>query len=159
MAVASTTAMHLRANAERRLVLHDPADASAAQLVDLAQPQGASTQCLAIANFRSFLAAVTLVSQNGGADAITAFSIYAATSAAGAGGVPVVTHALGSAPNAIGDVVNLECNVEQIRETLATATHVGVWLDCTHADDKVAVLFERGDPVHPRDLLTADYIS
>ena len=79
MAVASTTAMHLRAISERRLVLHDPADASAAQLVDLAQPQGASTQCLPILGFRSFLAAVTLVSQNGGADAITAFSIYAAT--------------------------------------------------------------------------------
>ena len=159
MAVASTTTMHLSANAERRLVLHDPADASAAQLVDLGQPQGASKKCVPIALFRRFLAAVSLVSQNGGADAITAFSIYAATDEAGSGGVAVVTHALGTAPNAIGDQVNLECNVEQVHETLSTATHVGVWLDCTHADDKVAVYFESTDALHPRAGLTTDYIS
>jgi hypothetical protein len=157
MAVASTTAMHIRANAEIRTVIHNPVDASVAQLVDLAQPMTAATQCLPILNFRRFFAQATVAILGG--TGITAFSIYAATSAAGAGGVPVVTHALGSLPNALNDSVCLECNIEQIRETLATATHVGVWLDCNHADDQVAVTFIRAEPVHPRDLLTPDYVS
>jgi hypothetical protein len=159
MAVASTTAMHLRANAEIRTVIWQPADAATAQLVDLGQPQGASTPCLPILGFRRFLAQMTISLQQAGANAIVAFSIYAATSAAGAGGVAVVTHALGTTPNAEGDSVTLECTVEQIRETLATATHVGVWCDMTHNDDEVAVTFIRAEPLHARDGLTADYIS
>lgn len=157
MAVASTTAMHLRANAEIRTVIHNPADAATAQLVDLAQPKTGATQCLPIMGFRSFFAQLT-TSILGGTGP-TAFSIYAATSAAGAGGVAVVTHAMGSLPNALQDSVCLECNVEQIRETLATATHVGVWVDCNHNDDEAAVVFIRGDAVNPRDALTADYVS
>lgn len=157
MAVASTTAMHLRANAEIRTVIWQPADAATAQLVDLGQPQGASELCVPIMGFRRFFAQLTTSLLAGTGP--TAFSIYAATSAAGAGGVAVVTHALGSLPNAEGDSVCLECNVEQIRETLATATHVGVWVDCNHNDDEAAVVFIRAEPENPRASLTADYVS
>jgi hypothetical protein len=59
-----------------------------------------------IANFRRF-AAIYMTSV--GTGGITAFSIMAATSAAGAGAVAVVTHALGSNPDAVGDFVTLEC--------------------------------------------------
>ena len=155
--VATTTAQHLRARAERRVVIHNPADAATAQLVDLALPKTGATQCLPIANFRRFLAMIT-TSILGGTGPI-ALSIYAATSAAGAGGVAVVTHAMGSLPNALNDSVCLECSVEQIHEVLATATHVGVWVDCNHNDDEVAVLFERADPLFQHADLTADYVS
>ena len=155
--VATYGAERLTSRKKMRTVIHKPADAATAQLVDLGQPQGASIVMVPIANFRSFLAEVT-VSLLGGTG-IVAFSIYAGTSAAGAGGVAVVTHALGDLPNAIQDSVNLECNVEQIHEVLATATHVGVWLDCQHNDDEVAVVFEQADPRFPRTGLTADYVS
>jgi len=157
MAVASTTAMHIRANAEIRTVIFNPADASVAQLVDLGQPQGASAKCLPIAHFRAFFAQLTTAILGGSGP--IAFSIYGATDAAGTGGVAVVTHAMGSLPNALNDSVCLECNVEQIHETLPTATHVGVWVDCNHADDQAAVVFIRSEPLYPRADLTADYVS
>ena len=158
MAVASTTAMHLRANNSIRTVIWKPADAATAQIVDLGQPQGASALCLPIMGFRSFFAQLTLSIQNAGTDDIVAFSIVAATSAAGAGVLPVVTHALGTTPTTLQDSICLECSIEQIRETLPTATHVGVWADFTHNDDEAAVTFIRGDAVHPRADLTSDYV-
>lgn len=154
---ATYTAHHLLARREIRTVIHQPADAATAQLVDLGQPQGAGNKCLPVANFRRFQAQITS-SLLVGAGPI-AFSIYAATAADGTGGVAVVTHAVGSAPDAEGDSLNLECDIEQIREVLATATHVGVWLDCAHNDDEAAVVFIRDDPQFPQAGLTADYVS
>lgn len=154
---ATTTAHHLMARREMRTVIWQPADAATAQLVDLGQPQGGGNLCLPIANFRRFQAQVTasLLVGNG----VIAFSIYAATDAAGTNGTAVVTHGVASAPDAEGDSLNLECNVEQIREVLAAATHVGVWLDCANNDDETAVVFVRDDPFYPHAGLTADYVS
>jgi hypothetical protein len=156
--VATYGAVHLTALQEVRTVIWQPADAATAQIVDLGQPQGAGALMLPIAVFRRFHAQITTALLVGSGP--TAFSICAATSAAGAGVQLVVTHALGSLPNAEGDSVNLECDVDQIREVLATATHVGVWLDCNHNDDETAVTFIRADPFYgPRAGLTADYVS
>lgn len=155
--VATTTAHDLCGQMEVRTVIWQPADAATAQLVDLGQPQGASALCLPIAHFKKFLAQATVSLLTG--TGIVAFSIYAATSAAGAGGVAVVTHALGDLPNAEGDSVVLECSAEQIHEVLATATHVGVWLDMQHNDDEAAVTFIRAEGTFKRAGLTADYVS
>lgn len=154
---ATYTAHHLLARREIRTVIHQPADAATAQLVDLGQPQGAGNLCLPVSGFRRFQAQITssLLVGNGP----IAFSIYAATAADGTGGTAVVTHAVGSAPDAEGDSLNLECDIEQIREVLAGATHVGVWLDCANNDDEVAVVFIRDEPQHPRAGLTADYVA
>ena len=51
------------------------------------------------------------------------------------------------------------CNVEQVHAALATATHVGVWLDCQHNDDEIAVAWTQDEPRFPRANLTADYVS
>lgn len=156
--VATYTAHNLLAMCECRIVLHDPAAAATAQLVDLGQPQGAGNKCLPIAVFRKFKVGVSAAVLTGAG--VTAFSIYGATAADGTGGVAVVTHAVGTAPDAVGDTLWLECNAEQIREVLSTATHVGVWLDCAHDDDKITVFFERADPLYgPRAGLTADYTA
>src|SRR5690349_20584656 len=101
--VASTTAAVLASEMEVRTVIWQPADAATAQLVDLGQPQGASQLMLPIALFKRFLAQITTSLLVGTGP--TAFSIYAATDATGTGGVAVVTHALGSLPNAEGDSV------------------------------------------------------
>ncbi len=71
----------------------------------------------------------------------------------------MVTHALGSAPDAVGDHIFLECDVEQVYEVLSTATHVGVRIDLATATDECVVLFIAGDPVYPVTGLTADYIA
>jgi hypothetical protein len=155
--VATYTADKLKSKMLVRTVIHQPADAATAQLVDLGQPQGASQKCLPIALFQRVLVQVTasLLVGNG----VTAFSIYAATDAAGSGGVAVVTHAVGTAPDAEGDSLNLECDVNQIREVLATATHVGVWLDCANNDDEAAVTIILAEPTYAYPGLTPDYTA
>lgn len=155
--VATYTAHHLMARMEVRTVIHQPGSSSTAQLADLGQPQGAGNKCLPIATFRRFLAQVTASALTG--VGVNAFSIYAATDAAGTGGTAVVTHAVGSAPDAEGDSLNLECNAEQIHEVLATATHIGVWLDCANDADEAAVTFIRAEPLYTAGGLTADYVA
>tara|TARA_R110000787_G_scaffold83930_1_gene180193 strand:+ start:580 stop:1053 length:474 start_codon:yes stop_codon:yes gene_type:complete len=157
MAVATSTAVKVSANRLQRTVIHQPAAAATAQLVDLGQPQGASLKMLPIKNYRTFSAQATGSLLVGAGP--TAFSIYAGTDAAGTGGVPVVTHAVGSAPDAEGDSLFLECNAEQIRESLSTATHVGVWIDCANDADEAAVVFTCEDPVYAYGGLTADYVA
>ena len=151
------TAAHISANRKQTATIWAPADAATAQLVDLGQPQAASVLMVPIKEFKTFSAQAT-VSLLGGTG-IVAFSIYCGTSAAGANPTSVVAHALGSLPNAVGDSVFLETNVDQIHDALATATHVGVWLDCQHNDDETAITFTSESPTFPRADLTADYVS
>jgi hypothetical protein len=155
--VATYTAQQIASRRLQRTVIWQPADAATAQIVDLGQPQGASLLMLPIAHYRRFSAQATVSLLTG--TGIVAFSICAATDAAGTGVQLVVTHALGESPNAEGDSVFLECDVDQIREVLSTATHVGVWLDCQHNDDEVAITFTCEDPLFSFADQTADYIS
>lgn len=151
---ASYSAVHCLARSERRLVDYDIDDAL--NVVDLGQPQGAGNKCLEIALFRRFVAALF---RSVGTGTVTKFQIIAATAADGTGATIVVEHAIGSAPDAVGDQIWLECDVEQVREVLATATHVGVRVQLATAGDEAVVFFERAEPVFPRAGLTADYIA
>jgi hypothetical protein len=153
--VATYVAQHLNAHVETRMVDYDIDDAL--NVVDLGQPQGASLKCLPIALFRRFRAALF---RSVGTGTVTKFQIIAATNAAGTGSPTIVVeHAIGSAPDAVGDTIWLECNAEQIREVLATATHVGVRVHLATATDEAVVLFERAEPLYQRADLTADYIA
>lgn len=151
---ATYTAHHELARSERRMVDYDVD--GALNIVDLGQPQSAGNSCLPIAQYRRFVAGLF---RSVGTGSVTAFSIIAATSAAGAGATIVATHALGSAPDAVGDTIWLEVDAAQVREVLATATHVGVQLDLVTAGDECVVFFERADPFYPHAGLTADYIA
>ena len=153
----SYTAAHISANRKQIAVVWQPADAATAQLVDLGQPQGASLLMLPIEEYKTFSAQILTSLLTGTGP--TAFSIYCGTAAAGTTPTSVVAHAVGSLPNAEGDSLFLECNVDQIHEALATATHVGVWLDCNHNDDETVVVFTCESPTYPRAGLTADYVS
>lgn len=158
--VATATHEHLFAKMEIRVRENDP-DTGSDAYVDLAEPAAGSAGTptapfIPIANFRKFAAIYATTVGTGG---ITAFSIMAGTSAAAAGAVAVVTHGLTSNPDAVGDHVVLECTVEQIREVLATATHVGVLVNLVTSTDEGVLTFIRAEPVFPRSGLTADYIS
>lgn len=158
--VATYTAHKLLASMEITMHENDP-DTGSDAYVDLADPAAGAAGTptapfLPIANFRRFLAEYMTSVGTGG---ITAFSLIAATSAAGAGAVAVVSHALGSNPDAVGDRVNLECDVEQIREVLAAATHIGVLINLVTSTDEGILTFIRAEPMFPRAGLTADYVS
>lgn len=153
---ATATANKMRSELFFRPVIWQPADAATAQLVDLGQPQGASALMIPIENFHAFLVQITASLLVGAG--VTVFEIRAGTSAAGANSTTVVAHAVGTAPDAEGDTLYLECTVEQIHEVLANATHVGVWLDCANNDDETAVTVV-AVPRFAYSGLTADYTA
>lgn len=160
MMTATYAAEHLFSRAEVRMRENDP-DADTDCYVDLAQPAAGSAGAptagfLSLANFRRFAAQYMTSVGTGG---ITAFQLVAATSAAGAGAVAVVSHALGSNPNAVGDFVCLECDIEQVREVLPTATHIGVLVNLVTSTDEGICTFTRAEPQFPHAGLTADYVS
>ena len=144
-------AEHLTSRSERRMVDYDIDDA--ANLVVLDPATG--DKCLPVNQFRRFIVGLFRSVGTGG---VTTLKIIAATSAAGAGAVAVVTKTPTTA-DAVGDTVWAECNVEQIHEALATATHVGVEIDLVTTTDECVVFFERAEPMFPRADLTANYIA
>ena len=152
--VATATIHHLFARSERRMVEYDSDDAL--NLVDLSLPQGGSTELLPVVQFRRFVAGLI---RTVGTSTVSAFSIVAATSAAGAGVTAVVSHALGSAPDAINDQLWLETTIEQVREVVSRATHVGIQVQLATASDEAIFYFERTEPRHPRADLTTDFIG
>lgn len=157
---ATYAAEHLFARAESRMREHDP-DADTDCYVDLAEPAAGAAGTptapfLPIANFRRFAAKYMTTVGTGG---ITAFKLMAATDAAGTGATVIVAHAVGSNPNAVGDFLVLECDIEQVREVLSTATHIGVLVNLVTATDEGACEFTRAEPQFPHAGLTADYVS
>jgi hypothetical protein len=150
---ATYAAEHLKARSERRLVDFDP-DSAAESWVTL-DPAN-TKKCLAVALYRRFLVGLM---HSVGTGSITSFKLYAATDADGTGAVAIVAHALGSDPNAVGDTLWLECDIEQVREVLSTATHIGAKITLGTSTDECVVAFERASPQFPAAGLTADYVS
>jgi hypothetical protein len=150
---ATYTAQNRLSRAERRIVDFNPG-AIAATLATL-EPIG-TLKCLPIALFRRFVAGFMHVVGTG---TITSFKIIAATAADGTGNTAVVVHPLGTQPDAVGDRLWLECDVDQIREVLPAATHVGVEIAQGTAGDRMAIFFERADGLQNYSGLTSDYTS
>jgi hypothetical protein len=78
-----------------------------------------------------------------GTGTVASFAIQVATSSTGAGATTVVSHALGSAPDAVEDQVYLECTGEQIKAALSGATHISAVIALATATDECVVLQER----------------
>lgn len=150
---ATTTADKLGSRSERRMVDFDP-NVDTAAIVDL-DPTTAG-ELLPLAHFRRFMAGYFKSVGTGNADA---FEIIAATDVEGTGATVVVACAAPTSNNAVGDTQWLECTIEQVREVLATATHIGVRIELATATDEGVVFFERAEPEFPRAGLTADYIA
>jgi len=153
--MASTTiANDLRTTLNVRTLDFDPATAND-EFVTL-NPSG-SVVGIALGTYRKFMAQYMTSVGTGG---ITLFTMGGATDSAGSGYVVAVSHALGSNPDAVGDYVTIECNDEQIREVLATATHVCVQANLVTGTDEGVVNFIMADPLYgPTAGLTGDRIS
>ena len=155
MTVATSTAHHLVAKSLRIMVEYD--ENGSDNFVDLGTPQGAALKCRAINGYRRFIVGV-LKTVTGTPGGMTTVTIGGATAADGTGYVACVSKAATTA-NLLGDTVWLECDIEQIRESLATATFVGVKIDNEQADNEQAIYFEMADPTHEYQDLTADFIG
>ena len=148
------TANKLMAEAARRLLDFDP-DSGAETIVTL--NPAASEKCLALS--RGVLNILVGLFRSVGTGAVTSFRIFVAENAAGTtNATNVVSHALGSAPDAVGDTVWLEATAEQLKAALATATHWGVKVTLDTSTDECVVAVEEMLR-NAYDGLTADYIS
>jgi len=151
---ATASVTHIKDNTSLVMVDFDP-DATGATIVDLDKATGG--EGVTIAGYRHFLAGLF---RSVGTGSVTAFEIVADTDDDMATTPTiVVSHAIGSAPNAVGDTIWLECDAEQIHEVLAGATHVGVRVNLVTATDECVIFFGRFNAFNPRRALTADYIS
>ena len=148
------TAQHLNSRTNARLRPFDP-DSVDPVIVDL-DPTG-DGECLALADgFQRFRAGLMRTVGTGNVDA---FQIIAATDADGTGATVVVAHSGPTVANAEGDTLWLECDADQVKEALATATHIGVRVELATATDECTVFFERADPTFATGDLTADYVA
>lgn len=135
---ASYRAEHFTSHLKIWSVDFDP-DLDTPVVVDLGQPQGAGLKLIPIARLRRLLIEVFKSVGTGNTDEC---SIIAATNAAGTGSPTVVDQiatAIAQTQNAVGDVLVLEVDVDQIREVLPTATHVGARLELATATDEMVV--------------------
>lgn len=137
------------------LVLVDYDIDDALNVVDLGRPQGAGNKCIPIAHLDHFGA---FLFRSVGTGSVSEFQIIAATAADGTGATIVKEHAIGSAPNAVGDTIYLEVDMEQVREVLSTATHVGIRVQLATAGDECVIGY-LADNRFQRASLQSDYIS
>lgn len=149
------TAEKARATAFRRLVDFDP-DSGSATAVTL-NPADSETYLDLSANGapKRYLFGIM---RSVGTGAITTATVNAATSAAGAGATQVAQITPTTA-DAVGDTVWVEVDADQIRNALATATHIGLVIDLVTSTDECVVFVEGSGGQHQYDELTADYIS
>ena len=159
---ATYSAEHFFSRFKFKEVEHDPAGGSADPLVvDLGQPQAGTDKLLDLSANGGLLRFVVRCIKTVGSDETDEFSIIAATNAAGTGSPTVVVQtatATAQTQDAVGDVLGLECTIEQIREVLATATHVGVRHEASTGTDEW-VFFTMAEYVHAFSGLTANYIA
>lgn len=93
---------------------------------------------------------------------VTAFSIYASTAESESGAVAVKSHAVGSAPDAAGDWLLLECTAEEIRQLGDAAgkalRYAYVVIDADNSADNIAVTII-AEAIRKVADLAADYVS
>ena len=95
---------------------------------------------------------------------ITVFQLVANSQADGNGDEVVVKqHAIGSAPDAAGDYLVLECSAEEIAHLGEAAgydlRYVSAKITCANASDRIVCTYIRAGARRPGAGLTADYVS
>lgn len=132
----------LRSQFISRTYIFDPADATVA------------TKIAWVAMGVRALFKATLVSGTG----ILTFKVFAATDPSGTGVTVVVAHATPTTADAQGDQLVLSVDMAQVLNALPRASHVSVEMDCSGANDIVAVEY-LVEPPYAKDGLTADVIA
>jgi hypothetical protein len=113
-------------------------------------------------NYRTFVVGLF---RSVGTGSVAAFKILANPNSDGSGtDVEVKAHALGSAPDAVGDQIWLECSAEEIMQEandagVANCRYVSASIDLATGTDECVVLYIRAHPRFAYDNLTADVIA
>ncbi len=108
-----------------------------------------------IAEFRRFIAGIVRTIGTGA----TTFDIAAATDSIGTSAAAVKAHGIGSEPDAVEDQLFLEVDAEQIRESLAGATHWSPRISVATGTDEMVVVTIESEALYPRTGLTADIVA
>lgn len=143
----------------------DKALARAARTMYDFDPDGTSAVDVAWVDMQNYRRLVVGLFRSVGTGSVTSFKILANAQSNGGGtDVEIKAHAIGSAPNAVGDYIWLECSAEEIAQEAADAGIEGVrYVSANIAlvtnTDECVVYYERCDPRFAYDNLTADYIS
>ena len=131
---------------------HKPADAATEQSVKAGTTTATWT---AMKGYGSFQAAAMTALLTG--TGLTELSIYAAEDSSGTNATEIKTSGA-IAADAIGDWAMQECTAEEIQQIGKPLgynfTHVGAYIDCTHGDDEVAVVYILDEPLFKYDALT-----
>jgi hypothetical protein len=152
---ANYSAEHLTSRLFVRSVDFDP-DTGDDSFVTL--NPGASEACLSLTANGSPRRYLFDVFRSVGTGGVTTVTVIAATAADGTGAVTVKQVAATTA-NAVGDHVFVEVDVEQVKEVLAGATHIGLKIDLVTATDECVVTVIGAEGQFQYSGLTADYIS
>lgn len=131
---------------------HDPADSTVA--TDVAWVD--------MRDYTHFMA-ITFASALTG-NGVIAFKILANSQADGSGtDAEIKVHAVGSAPDAVGDYLVLECSAEEIAAASTSTTgqlrYVSANLDCHNAADESVVVYIRSGARFANEDLTADTVA
>lgn len=111
-------------------------------------------------DMRDFGAVLMHVFRSVGTGTIAAFSILANPNSDGSGtDATVKTHALGSAPDAVGDSVNLECLASELPPLGTNLRYVSAQISMLTATDECVVVYVFGLPRFAYASLTADAIA
>lgn len=148
---ATYTAEYLRSRLNCSIVEFDP-DSGSETLVTL--DKAGAVAGLSLTGVRKILVGLHHSVGTGG---ITTARIQGATDSAGTGAVTAV-EITPTTNDAVNDVSWAECNIEQIREVLATATHWVLAIDLVTSTDELVIAVIQ-DMANPRTGLTANYIA
>lgn len=139
---SSVATNHLKSTLAQRTYIHNPADATVAEVVAWVD----------MSLYANFLALVAFVSGTG----LLTFRIMASADAAGGSPVEVKVHAAPTAPDAEDDNVSLECSSAELAALGTDLRYVGVEIDMDATNDICAVTYTRAGARFAQDALTPD---
>lgn len=93
-------------------------------------------------------------------DGTTVFKINANPESDGSGSdVEIKAHAVGSAPDAVGDWLFLECTAEEITAAGDTLRFVSATLTADNSSDRLSIMYIRRADLFAKAALTADVVA
>ena len=89
----------------------------------------------------------------------TTFKIQASSASNGAAPVDIVTHAVGSEPDAVGDQIFLECGINDLLNAGTDLRYVSAVVSVATGTDEGVILYVRGKAKFKTSDLTADVVA
>lgn len=89
----------------------------------------------------------------------TTFKIQASAASNGSSPVDIVTHAVGSEPDAVGDQIFLECGINDLLNAGTDLRYVSAVVSVATGTDEGVILYVRGNAKFKTSDLTADIVA